>query len=70
MPDNCRIGTSWQVHVHALSAKQWAPNLSHYYSSISFMVAEEITSTIGKSIGDGTQTKRQQTPNLGSIFSA
>ena len=52
------------VHAYAIPIEQKAPKLSHFYTSIYLKVANTIIKAIGKSVGNGTQTNRQQTLNL------
>ena len=68
MQDNCQQEYYLVLLVHTTPARQKMLKLSHYCPNTNNRIIYANPSGKSMPIGDGTQTDRQKTPNLGSIF--
>ena len=66
--DNCQQKYHLEVPFACYTAKQRSPKLSNYYPNTYSRIADANSNVRSMPIGDGTQTDRQKTPGLGSIF--
>ena len=68
VPDNCKQKYHLVVTCTYYTARQRAPKLSHYCLNANSRIFDANSSVRITPIRDGTQTYRQKTPNLNSIF--